>query len=238
MVFAFLRNPDRFMAVSRWLAPTIGLIAAALLLPGIWLTFSVPQAERFGDTVRILFIHVPFGILSMFAYACLAGASFLSLIFRHVLADMAAKAAAPLGAGFTALCLLTGSFWGRPAWGVWWEWDGRMTSELVLLLLYLSYMVLRGALDDEQKAARAAAVLALVGVINLPIIHFSVYWWSSLHQGSTLANIKVNLGGPYVAPVFLMLLGMMALFGALWLVRIRAEVWRRKASSLAMRAAQ
>lgn len=226
------------MAVSRWLAPVIGLIAAALLLPGLWLTFSVPQAERFGDTVRILFIHVPAAILSLFVYACLAGASFLSLIFRHVLADMAAKAAAPLGAGFTAICLLTGSFWGKPAWGVWWQWDGRMTSELVLLLLYLSYMALRGALDDEQKAARAAAVLGLVGVINLPVIHFSVYWWNSLHQKSSLmAPAGQGLGGVYEAPVFLMLFGMMALFGWLWLVRIRAEVWRKKASSLAMRAA-
>jgi heme exporter protein C len=239
-MFAALANPDRFMAFSRWAAPALGVVTALLLIPGLLATFSAPPDYQHNETVRIMFIHVPAAYLSMFAYVCLGIASLLSLIWRHALADMAAKAAAPLGAGFTALALVTGSLWGRPAWGTWWVWDARLTSELVLLLLYLGYMALRAALDDEVKAGRAAAILALVGVLNLPIIHFSVYWWNSLHQGSTVFAPAKGNGLPvvYLIPMALMCLGYMALFGALWLTRIRAEVWRRKARALSLRLAQ
>ena len=235
---AFLSNPERFMAFSRWAAPMFGVIAVALGAIGLYLGFTAPEDYQQGQTVRIMFIHVPAAQLSMVAYACLGVASFLSLIFRHALADAAAQAAAPLGAAFTFLALITGALWGRPMWGTWWVWDGRLTSVLVLFLLYIAYIALRASMDDEAKAARAGAILALVGVINLPIIHYSVEWWNSLHQGSSL----FAKGGPampavFLVPLLLMSLAYMSAFGSLWLVRIRGEVWRRRAEAAALRMA-
>ena len=234
----FLANPARFMALSRWLAPVLGAGAATAILAGLTLGFMAPDDYQQGATVRIMFVHVPAAIMGMAIYACLAGASFFGLVFRHSLADAAAKAAAPIGTAFTALALITGSLWGRPMWGTWWVWDARLTSELVLLLLYLGYLALHAALEDETKAARAAAILALVGVVNLPVIHFSVVWWNSLHQGESI----FTRGGPKLAAVYLWPLGLMSLgyallFGALWLVRTRTEVFKRRAASLALRAA-
>ena len=236
---AFLSNPERFMAFSRWAAPMFGAIAVVLALAGLWLGFTASEDYQQGDTVRIMFIHVPAAWMSMFVYACLGGASFLALVFRHALADAAAQAAAPLGAAFTVLALATGALWGRPMWGAWWVWDARLTSVLVLLLFYLAYMALRASLDDEAKAARAGAILALVGIVNLPVVHWSVNWWNTLHQGASV----FRKGGPtmtvdYLYPLLLLGLAYMAAFGSLWLVRIRAEVWRRRAEAAAMRAAR
>ncbi|MFC3079325.1 heme ABC transporter permease CcmC [Phenylobacterium terrae] len=236
---AFLSNPERFMAFSRWAAPLFGALAAALAAAGLWLAFTAPEDYQQGDTVRIMFIHVPAAWMSMFVYACLGVASFLALIFRHALADAAAKSAAPLGAAFTLMTLITGALWGKPMWGTWWVWDARLTSVLVLFLLYLAYMALRSSIDDEAKAARAAAILALAGLINLPIIHYSVEWWNSLHQGASVFRAE----GPAMPPVFwvpiiLMALAYLSAFGSLWLVRIRAEVWRRRAEAAALRAAR
>jgi heme exporter protein C len=175
----------------------------------------------------------------MLAYGCLGAASFVSLVFRHVLADQAAKAAAPLGAAFTALALVTGSLWGRPMWGAWWVWgDARLVSVLVLFLLFLGYLALRASIDDEAKSARAGEILALIGLVNLPIIHFSVEWWNTLHQGESL----LRKGGPTLASVYLVPLllcgtGYSFAFGALWLARIRALVWRRRAEALRLQAA-
>ena len=227
------------MVFSRWAAPLFGGLAVLLAASGLWLGFTAPEDYQQGDTVRVMFIHVPAAWLSMFAYVCLGVASFLSLVFRHALADAAAKSAAPLGAGFTALALITGSLWGRPMWGTWWVWDARLTSVLVLFLFYLAYMALRTALDDEAKAARACAILALVGLVNLPVVHWSVTWWNSLHQGVTV----FARGGPKMAPIFLaplllMVLAYMAAFGSLWLVRIRGEVWRRRADAALSRLAR
>ena len=233
---AFLSNPERFMAFSRWAAPLFGVIAVGLGLAGLWLGFSAPEDYQQGDTVRILFIHIPAAWMCEFVYACLAVASLLALVFRHVLADAAAQAAAPLGAGFTVLALATGSLWGRPMWGTWWVWDARLSSVLALLLIYLAYMALRASLDDEAKAARACAILGLVGAVNLPIIHWSVTWWNSLHQGASVMTGK--LAAVYFWPVILMVLAYMAAFGSLWLVRIRGEVWRRRAEAAALRAAR
>jgi len=236
----FLTNPERFMAFSRWAAPMFGAIAAALGLVGLFLTFAAPEDYQQHDTVRMMFIHVPAAVMSMLIYLFLGGASLLSLVFRHALADAAARACAPLGAVFTALALITGSLWGRPMWGTWWQWDARMTSVLVLFLFYLGYLALRSALEDEQKAARAAAILALVGLINLPIIKFSVDWWNTLHQGSStlFAQPGDRLPAVYLWPWALMTLAYLSAFGSLWLVRIRALVWRRKARALALRAAE
>lgn len=236
---AFLSNPDRFMAFSRWAAPLLGVIALLLALVGLWLGFTAPEDYQQGDTVRIMFIHVPAAWLSMFVYLCLGVASFLALVFRHALADAAAQVAAPLGAGFTFLALVTGSLWGRPMWGAWWVWDARLTSVLILFLFYLAYMALRASMDDEAKASRAAAILALVGLINLPVIRWSVVWWNSLHQGASVFRAD----GPAMSAVFLwpllaMGLAYTAAFGALWLVGIRGQVWRRRAEAAALRAAR
>ncbi|HTX51166.1 MAG TPA: heme ABC transporter permease CcmC [Caulobacteraceae bacterium] len=232
-MWASLANPHRFMEFSRWAAPLCAALAVLLIVPGLWLGFAAPEDYQQGTTVRIMFIHVPAAWISMVAYACLGGASFFSLVFRHALADAAARAVAPLGAAFTLLALVTGSLWGRPEWGAWWVWDARLTSVLVLFLLFLGYMALRSAIDDEARAGRAAAILALVGLINLPIVKFSVDWWNTLHQGESI----FRAGGPTIATVFLIPLALMGAgylfaFGALWLERTRAEVWRRRARSL------
>ena len=237
-MIAALSNPERFMAFSRWAAPVLGALAAGLGAVGLWLGFAAPPDYQQGYTVHIMFIHVPAAWLSLFVYACLGAASFLGLVFRAPLADAAARAAAPLGAGFTLLALATGSLWGRPMWGTWWVWDARLTSVLVLFLFYLGYMALEAAIDDETKAARACAILALVGLINLPIVHFSVNWWNTLHQGSSVFRADgPTMPAVYLAPLLLLGLAYTAAFGALWLVRIRAEVWRRRANVLALRAA-
>lgn len=236
-MFAFLANPQKFMSFSKVAAPLIGAAAFLLLAAGLWQTFAAPDDYQQGATVRMMFIHVPAAWMAMFTYVCLAVASFLSLVFRHALADAAAKACAPLGATFTALALITGSLWGQPMWGTWWVWDARLTSMLVLLLLWLAYIALRGAIDDEVKAGRAAAILALVGAVNLPVIHYSVVWWNTLHEGSS-SFMKNTGSGHYLAPLALMALGYTAAFGSLWLVRIRAELYRRRAALLAQRAAE
>ena len=234
---AFLTNPERYMAFSRWAAPMFGVIAILLAVAGLWLGWTAPPDYQQGATVRIMFIHVPAAIMASAIYVFLAGASFLSLVFRHALADAAAQAAAPLGAALTALALVTGSLWGRPMWGTWWVWDARLTSVLVLFLFYVAYIALRAALDDEAKGARAGAILALVGAVNLPIVHWSVVWWNSLHQGSSMFTPGA-LAPVYAWPLYLMILAYLSGFGSLWLVGIRGEVWRRRADAAALRAAR
>jgi heme exporter protein C len=218
------------MAVSRPLAPVLGGLSLILFAAGLWLSFSAPEDYQQGDTVRIMFVHAPAATAGLVAYATLGAASFVGLVWRHALADAAAKAAAPLGAAFTFLALVTGSLWGRPMWGTWWVWDARVTSVLVLFLLYLGYLALHAAIEDEQKASRAAGILALVGLVNLPIIRFSVDWWNTLHQPASV----LRAGGPampatFLTPLLLMMAAYLTAFAALWLVRIRAEVWRRRA---------
>lgn len=233
-----LANPDRFMRFTGPLVPVLWICALGLLLLGTWFSFTAPGDYQQGDTVRIMFIHVPAASLGLMAYGALGVSSFFALVFRHPLADAAARAAAVPGAAFTALALVTGSLWGQPMWGTWWVWDARLTSVLVLFLFYLGYMALRASIDDEAKAARAAAVLGLVGLINLPIVKFSVDWWNTLHQPASL----LRSGGTSVDPVFLpALLTMMAayavLFGAIWLTSIRTEVRHRRVLTLRARAA-
>ena len=233
-----LANPERFMRFTGPLTPWLWGLAVALLAVGTWLSFTAPGDYQQGDTVRIMFVHVPAASLGLMVYGALGVCSFLALVFRHPLADAAARAAALPGAAFTALALITGSLWGQPMWGAWWVWDARLTSVLVLFLFYLGYMALRSAIDDEARAARAAAVLGLVGLINLPIVKFSVDWWNTLHQPASL----MRMGGSSLDPAFLWpLLTMMAayaaLFLAVWLTAIRTEVTRRRVLSLRARAA-
>ncbi len=237
-MFSGFANPQKFMELSRLLVPVLGAAAALLLAVGVWLSFTAPPDYQQGETIRIMYIHVPAAWMALFVYVCLGGASFFGLVFRHLLADAAARAAAPLGAAFAGLALVTGSIWGRPMWGAWWVNDARLVSMLILFLFYLGYMGLQAAIDDEQKAMRASSILALVGLVNVPIVHFSVNWWNSLHQDASVFRV----GGPTIAwsqllPLLIMALGYTALFFFLWVVRIRTEVWRKHATSLMMRAA-
>src|SRR6185312_4369838 len=215
-IFEFA-NPKRFMNLSGTMLPWLGAVSALAIIAGLYLGFTAPPDYQQGDTVKIMFIHVPAAWVAMMCYGLMAIASLLGLVNRHPLADVAAKAAAPLGAMFTALALITGSLWGKPMWGAYWVWDARLTSFLLLLFLYLGYIALWNAIEDETRAARAAAILALVGVVNLPIIEFSVDWWNTLHQGESI----IRAGGPLIAGVFLWPLGLMAvgyttLFFTLW----------------------
>jgi heme exporter protein C len=222
-------NPKRFMDLSAGFLPWLAGFTGVTLVAGLVLGLVVPPDYQQGDTVKIMFLHVPAAWTAMFAYGVLAFASLIGLVNRHPLADVAAKSAAPLGAVFTALGLVTGSLWGRPMWGTYWVWDGRLTSFLLLLLLYLGYIALGNAIEDETRAARACAILALVGAVNLPIIEFSVDWWTTLHQGESI----FRAGGPLIAPVFLWPLGLCGLgytllFLTLLTVRIRTEILERR----------
>jgi heme exporter protein C len=224
-----LANPKRFMDLTRPALPWIGGAAAILIAIGGYFALAVVPPERLqGDTVRIMYVHVPAAWIAMMAYGVMAFASLFALVNRHPLADIAAREAAPLGALFTALALVTGSLWGKPTWGTFWVWDARLTSFLLLLFLYLGYIALWNAIDDEVRAGRAAAVLAIIGAVNLPIIIFSVEWWNTLHQGESI----FRAGGPSIAPVFLwplfaMAAGYTLLFLTLWIVRIRTAVMAR-----------
>jgi heme exporter protein C len=228
-------NPAVFMRLSGALLPWISAAAAIALAVGLYLGFHVPPDYQQGLTVTIMFVHVPAAIVAESAYGLIAIASLFSLVWRHPLADTAARAAAPLGAVFTALGLVTGSLWGRPMWGAYWVWDARLTSFLLLLFLYLGYIALWNAIEDEARAARAAAILALVGAINLPIIKFSVDWWNTLHQGESI--LSGQIASVFLWPLLIMALGYMLLFAALWMIRIRTEIVNRRARNLMQRVA-
>ena len=233
-----LANPDRFMRFTRPLTPVLWGLALVLLAAGTWLSFTAPADYQQGDTVRIMFIHVPAATLGLSAYAALGVSSFFALVFRHPLADAAARAAALPGAAFTALALITGSLWGQPMWGTWWVWDARLTSVLVLFLFYLGYMALRASIDDEQKAGRAAAVLGLVGLINLPIVKFSVDWWNTLHQPASLVRADgPSMPAVFLTPLLIMMAAYFVLFLAIWLTSIRTEITRRRVVSIRARKA-
>ena len=231
-------NPARFLRIARpasaWLLG-IGLVLVAAGLGG-GLTLSPPDYLQ-GETVRIMYVHVPAAWLGMAGWLGLATAGVSQLVWRHPLSAVAGRAIAPCGATFTAVCLATGSIWGRPTWGTWWEWDGRLTSMLILLFLYLGYIALAAAERERGGDGRMAALFALVGAINLPIIHFSVQWWRTLHQGQS-----ITLGGSSIAPelawpLYLSALGFTALFVALVLMRMRAELAEAKVEARLRRAA-
>ena len=233
-----LANPDRFMRFTRPLTPILWALAAVLLAVGTWLSFSAPEDYQQGDTVRIMFVHVPAASIGLMAYLALGVSSFFALVFRHALADAAARAAAVPGAALTLLALFTGSLWGKPMWGTWWVWDARLTSVVVLFLFYLGYIALRASIDDEAKAARAAAVLGLVGLVNLPIVKFSVDWFNTLHQPASLLRAGgPSVSGELLAPLLVMMAAYGMLFAAVWLTGIRTEVTRRRVMTLRARAA-
>jgi len=236
-MITFLANPKRFLDFSNAISPWLAGLAAVLLGTGFyWALFATPPDYQQGQTVKIMFVHVPAAYMGIMIFGVMAAASLMGLVFRHPLADVGAKTAAPLGAAFTALALLTGSLWGRPMWGTYWQWgDARLVSELILLFIYLGYIALWNAIDDPVRAAKAAAILCLVGAADLPIIHFSVDWWNTLHQSASI----IRLGGPtidrsFLIPLLIMMAGYTALFGWLWLIRMQTEIFERRARSLMM----
>jgi len=230
---ADLANPTRFLALADRAIPIVAGMAAVVLAIGLSMSFRAPEDFQQGITVRIMYIHVPFAWLAMLCYTLMALSALGTLVWRHPLADVALKAAAPIGAVFTGLALITGSIWGKPMWGTWWVWDARLTSVFVLFLMYLGIIALTRALDDPGRAARAAAVITLVGFINIPIIKFSVDWWNTLHQPASV----FRLGGPTIHPSLLwpllvMALGFTVLFVALHLMAMRNEIWRRRLTAM------
>src|SRR5580704_9680404 len=233
MALIDLANPTRFLALVERVVPW--LVGATVLAFAIGLrgAFLAPDDYQQGATVKIMYIHVPNAWLSMAAWGVMSLAALGTLVWRHPLADVAAKAAAPIGAAFTFLCLVTGSLWGRPMWGTYWVWDARLTSVLVLFLLYLGVIAVWRTVEDPSRAARAAAILTIVGALDLPIIKFSVDWWNTLHQPASV----LRGGGPTVHPTFLMPLLIMAgaftlLFVALLLAAMRNEILRRRVRTL------
>src|ERR1700677_2132327 len=236
MTFLFrYANPHEFMRLSGRILPVIAIATALCFGVGLYLGFSVPPDYQQGTTVALMFIHVPADVVAELAYGAIAVCSLLSLVWRHPLSDSAARAAAPFGALFTALGLVTGALWGKPMWGTYWVWDARLTSFLLLLFLFLGYMALWNAIEDETRAARAAAILALVGAVNIPIIKFSVDWWSTLHQGESIMSGKIS--PVYLWPLLIMMLGYVLLFSTLWMVPIRTAIVERRARNLMQQAA-
>ncbi len=227
--FSDLANPTRFLALAARILPWLSGLTAVLFVVGLCLGFTADGDYQQGDTVRIMYIHVPAAWLSMMCYTVMAISAVGTLVWRHPLADVSAKAAAPLGAGFTLIALITGSLWGKPMWGTWWVWDARLTSVFVLFLMYLGLIALNRAMDDPAKAARVSAVLILVGFVNIPIIKFSVDWWNTLHQPASV----IRMGGPtidaeFLWPLLVMAVAFTLLFFALHLAAMRNEILRRR----------
>ncbi len=234
-----IANPTRFVALADRLVPWLAAAAAAVLALGLYMSFAAPEDYQQGSTVRIMYIHVPFAWLSMMCYTLMAFSALGTLVWRHPLADVALKSAAPIGAVFTALALVTGSIWGKPMWGTWWVWDARLTSVFVLFLMYLGIIALTRALEDTGRAAWAAAIITLVGFINIPIIKFSVEWWNTLHQPASV----FRLDGPTIdpsllRPLFVMATGFTILFFALHLTAMRTEIRRRRVIAMRRMAAR
>jgi heme exporter protein C len=235
-----LANPSRFSALTERVLPWLVVATALAFTLGLYQAlFAAPDDYQQGATVKIMFIHVPSAWLGMMGWALMSASALGTLVWRHPLADVAMKTAAPIGAAFTLICLVTGALWGRPTWGTYWVWDARLTSVLILFLMYLGVIALWRTVEDPSRAARAAAVLTLVGAVNLPIIKFSVDWWNTLHQPASV----VRLGGSTIYPTILvplltMAVAFMLLFVTLHLSAMRNEILRRRVRTLRlMRAA-
>jgi heme exporter protein C len=237
----FLANPARFLRIANALLPWAALVTLALFASGLYYAFfASPPDYQQGDSVRIMYIHVPAAWMALMTYAMLAVFALLLLVWKHPLAEVLAQAAAPIGAGFTLIALATGSLWGKPTWGTWWAWgDARLTSVLVLFFFYLGHMALTHAFDDAARGARAAAVLALVGVVNLPVVKFSVDWWSTLHQPASISRIGAPaIDSSMLTPLLLMAGAFLGYFLCLLILRARAELARRKLRALQLLAAE
>src|SRR5690349_3833856 len=236
MALIDLANPTRFLALAeRWL-PWLSAATALAFLAGIGMTATAPDDYQMGATVKIMFLHVPTAWLAMFCWALMSIAALGTLVWRHPLADVAAKAATPIGAALTLLCLISGSLWGRPMWGTYWVWDARLTSVFVLFLLYLGVLAIYRTAEDPNRGARAAAILILVGAVNLPIIKFSVDWWNTLHQPASVLRMGAPTGYPTILyPLLVMSLASFLVFVTLHLAAMRNEILRRRVRNLRMR---
>lgn len=233
-----LANPTRFLALVSRLLPWLAALAVLAFAAGIWLVAGSPEDYQQGATVYIMYLHVPAAWLSMFTYAMMTVSALGTLVWRHPLADVSARAAAPIGAAFTFLALVTGSLWGRPMWGTWWVWDARLTSVLVLFIMYLGLIALWRTIEDPARAARAAAVLILVGSVNLPIIKFSVDWWNTLHQPASVFRMDgPTIDTSMLVPLLVMALAFTLMMLALHLAAMRNEILRRRIRTLGLLAA-
>ena len=233
-------NPARFSRLATMILPWVAAATVILLAVGLYFAlFASPADYQQGDTVRIMYVHVPAAWIALAGYTFIAVMSAVSLIWKHPLADIAARSAAPLGAGFTVIVLATGSLWGKPTWGTWWVWDARLTSVLVLLFIYLGHIALTHAFDNPARGAKAAAILALVGFVNIPIIKFSVDWWNTLHQPASLTRLDgPSIDPSMLTPLLLMGVAFTLYFVTMLLVRMRADLAARKARALRLNAAE
>ena len=222
--------PKNFYALAGTLVPWLAGITVVLLVTGLYLgLFVAPPDYQQGETVRIMFVHVPAAWMSMFIYVLMAGAGAMVLSWQVKLAEVLASVCAPIGASFTLLALASGSLWGKPMWGTWWAWDARLTSELILFFLHLGVMALRASIDDPRRAARACAILALVGVVNIPIIHFSVEWWNTLHQPASVSKLgKPTIHIDILIPLLVMLAAFQTFFFTVVLMRMRNDILERE----------
>src|SRR6201993_2013394 len=235
MRIAELANPSRFLRAANLAIPWFGGATVIMFAFAIDQTVIAPDDYQQGATVKIMFLHVPSAWLGMLGWGVMSVAALGTLVWRHPLADVTAKAAAPIGAAFTLLCLVTGSLWGRPEWGTYWVWDARLTSELILLLLYLGVIALWRTVEDASRAARAVAILTLVGAIDLPIIKFSVDWWNTLHQGASVFRLGGSTIDPAIlSPLLLMAAAFTLLFVTLLLAAMRNEILRRGGGTLGL----
>ncbi len=235
----WLANPGRFLRIAKAVSPVLAGLTVVLLGVGLVMSLQAPVDAVQGTPSKVLYMHVPSAWMSMFVWGVMAVASAVALIWRHPIADIAAKVSAPLGAGFTAATLLSGSLWGKPTWGTYWVWDARLTSELILLFLYIGYMALWQAIEDPERAGKAAAILALVSSINLPIIHFSVDWWNTLHQpASILREGGASIDASMLIPLLLLAVGFQTFYFTLLLWRMEAEIASRKIRQLRLLSAQ
>ncbi|KAA0445962.1 MAG: heme ABC transporter permease [Candidatus Thioglobus sp.] len=225
-------SPQNFYTISAKIIPWMLAVFALLALVGLyWGLIVAPADYQQGDSVRIMFVHVPAAWMSLFIYVLIAVASAIGLIWQIKLAFIVAKVSAPIGAAFTFLALITGSIWGKPMWGTWWVWDARLTSELILLFLYWAYMSLNNAFDNPKTASKASAILAIVGIVNIPIIYYSVEWWNSLHQGSSIGVNKISMQIDMFVALMLISFAFKFLYAALMLMRARNEVLEREQNS-------
>ncbi len=233
-------NPNRFSRLAATMLPWVATGTVILFVVGLYFAlFASPADYQQGESVRIMYVHVPAAWVALTCYTFIAVMGGVSLIWKHTLADIAARSAAPLGAGFTVIVLATGSLWGKPTWGTWWVWDARLTSVLVLLFLYLGHISLTHAFDNPARGAKAAAILALVGFVNIPIIKFSVDWWNTLHQPASLTRLDGPAIDPsMLTPLLLMGVAFSLYFVTMLLVRMRADLAARKARALRLQAAE
>ncbi|MDC0399276.1 heme ABC transporter permease [Alphaproteobacteria bacterium] len=227
-------NPARFMRIAEPILPWTSMGALAAILLALYFgIFSSPADYQQGETVRIMYVHVPAAWMALFAYTLMALASGSFLIWKHPLADLSAQAAAPIGAGFTAIALVTGALWGQPMWGTWWVWDARLTSVLILFFLYLGYMALVNGFDDPERGSRMGAILALVGFVNVPIIKFSVDWWNTLHQPASISRLDAPaIDTSMLIPLLLMAIGFKLFFISILILRIKIQLLKKRIRSI------